>query len=341
MNKKSTMDINNCDILNENGVLRLVYNSDKYAYPLTLAKAKSYHELNEDGMRLFDAEDWVDYIVSLAIGEENHILSGLLADIYQNHHDLYEDVFLGGTNNDDKDTPDCDGCADDEDYDCDNCCDGDDVVGTLTLTDTGRVNEKGHRIGHFDLDSLIELDEDILRILAESCDIADVDGKSNNCLIWELHQQDIDIDDNEDCDDCSDNDDADDCDGDCENCEYAELDDRDEESDEDDSRTCEEDEHPDWPHPIEDDTISNTDAQSEAPQYEYVNGPAHYHGTECIENMRKLYGDEAVRWFCILSAYKYRFRDGSKPGVSAEQDHEKAHWYENYAVKMMGEQRYY
>ena len=60
-----------------------------------------------------------------------------------------------------------------------------------------------------------------------------------------------------------------------------------------------------------------------------------------IENMRKLFGDEAVRWFCICNAYKYRFRDGSKPGVSAEQDHEKAHWYEDYAVKMMGEQRYY
>ena len=72
-----------------------------------------------------------------------------------------------------------------------------------------------------------------------------------------------------------------------------------------------------------------------------MDGPAHYHGTECIEKMRKLYGDDAVRWFCICNAYKYRFRNGSKPGVTAEQDEEKARWYENYAANMMGEQRYY
>lgn len=62
---------------------------------------------------------------------------------------------------------------------------------------------------------------------------------------------------------------------------------------------------------------------------------------EWIEKMRKLYGDDAVRWFCICNAYKYRFRNGSKPGVTAEQDEEKARWYENYAANMMGEQRYY
>lgn len=320
MNKKSVMDINDCDILNENGVLRLVYNSDKYAYPLTLAKAKSYHELNEDGMRLFDAEDWVVYIVSLAIGEENPILSGLLADIYKNHHDLYEDVFLNDADNG-NDAPNCDYC---------DCCDCDDeVLGTLTLTDTGRKNEEGHRIGRFDLCSLVELDEGVLHLMANACDIEGADDMSRDRLIWELQHQDIDIDDDdENCSD-EDEDNIDECDGDCENCEYAELDDR-----------SEEEEHPDWPHPIEEDAKADT-PQDDAQQYEYVDGPAHYHGTECIENMRKLFGDEAVRWFCILSAYKYRFRDGSKPGVSAEQDHEKAHWYEDYVVKMMGEQRYY
>lgn len=102
------------------------------------------------------------------------------------------------------------------------------------------------------------------------------------------------------------------CDYDCENCEYAELNDSDDANESDDSA-----------------------------DYEYVDGPAHYNGTECIENMRKLYGDDAVRWFCICNAYKYRFRDGSKPGVTAEQDEEKARWYENYASNMMGEQRYY
>lgn len=313
MNKKAVMDINNCDILSENGALRLVYNSEEYAYPLTLAKAKSYHELNEDGMKLFGAEDWVANIVSLSIGEEDPILSGLLADIYKNHHDLYEDVFLDDTDND-NDVPDCD------------CCDcNDEVIGTLTLTDTGRKNEEGHRIGRFDLCSLVELDEGVLHLMANACDIEGADDMPRDRLILELQHQDIDIDDD-------DEDDTDECDGDCDNCEFAELDDRDEKYDDD---SCEAEEHPEWPHPIKEDT------KSDSSQYEYVDGPAHYHGTECIENMRKLFGDEAVRWFCICNAYKYRFRDGSKPGVSAEQDHEKAHWYEDYAVKMMGEQRYY
>ena len=111
---------------------------------------------------------------------------------------------------------------------------------------------------------------------------------------------------------CHYDDDEDDCDEDCENCEYADLNDHDDEDESEDSA-----------------------------DYEYVDGPAHYHGTECIENMRKLFGDEAVRWFCICNAYKYRFRDGSKPGVAAEQDEKKARWYEDYAVKMMNEQRYY
>ena len=324
MNKKSIMDINDCDILNENGVLRLVYNSDKYAYPLTLAKAKSYHELNEDGMRLFDAEDWVVYIVSLAIGEENPILSGLLADIYKNHHDLYEDVFLNDTDDDD-DVPDCD------------CCDcNDEVIGTLTLTDTGRKNEDGHRIGRFDLCSLVELDEGVLHLMANACDLEGADDMSRDRLIWELQHQDIDIDDDDES--CSDEgeDNIDECDGDCENCEFAELDDRDEEDD-GDSCACEENEHPDWPHPIENDTKHDTNA----PQYEAVNGPDHYNGTECIENMRHLYGDDAVRWFCICNAYKYRFRKGHKPGADAEQDELKAHWYEDFASNMMSDQRYY
>ena len=108
------------------------------------------------------------------------------------------------------------------------------------------------------------------------------------------------------------NDDIDDCDGDCENCEYADLNDHNDE-----------------------------DKSEDSADYEYVDGPAHYHGTECIENMRIIFCDDAVRWFCICNAYKYRFRDGSKPGVTAEQDEEKARWYENYAANMMGEQRYY
>ena len=56
MNKKSVMDINNCDILNENGVLRLVYNFNKYTPPMIMVRAKSYHEFNKSGMFLFGAK---------------------------------------------------------------------------------------------------------------------------------------------------------------------------------------------------------------------------------------------------------------------------------------------
>lgn len=326
MNKKSVMDINDCDILNENGVLRLVYNFNKCTSPMILARAKSYHELNESGMFLFGAKTWVTYIGQLNIDEEEPILRGLLADIYQNYHDLYEEVFHRAAEDDD--TPDCD---------CEDYRDDDGIIDYLTLTDTGRMSENGRHIGRFDFDSLAELDTDTLHILAKACDIKNSEAMTRRILLWNLHNQDIDIDDHCYCDDDTDDDedDVNECDSDCDNCEFTELDDRDEKDD--DSCACEEDEHPDWPRPIKDDT----NAQPEASQYEYVNGPAHYHGTECIENMRKLFGDEAVRWFCICNAYKYRFRDGSKPGVSAEQDEKKARWYEDYAVKMMNEQRYY
>ncbi len=183
-------------------------------------------------------------------------------------------------------------------------CDDDELVGTVIVTATGEVDEEtGHRLGRLEIGGLKEMDTDALRALADDLDIDGFDTMPRLSLIFAIHEQDIDMDDSE-CDY--------DCDGDCENCEYTDLNDHDDENKSEDSA-----------------------------DYEYVDGPAHYHGTECIEKMRKLYGDDAVRWFCICNAYKYRFRNGSKPGVTAEQDEEKARWYENYAANMMGEQRYY
>ena len=95
--KKNEMDISKCDITNESGVLRLVYNSDDYAYPLTLAHARSYHELNEAAMKLFNAKAWVSYIIQLNIDHEEPILRTMLADIYKNYHDLYEEVLYGSS----------------------------------------------------------------------------------------------------------------------------------------------------------------------------------------------------------------------------------------------------
>ena len=65
-----------------------------------------------------------------------------------------------------------------------------------------------------------------------------------------------------------------------------------------------------------------------------VDRPAHYDGTKCIENMKAMFGAEAVKDFCRCNAYKCRYRAGRKEGNSAEQDIAKAEWYEDYLYKM-------
>lgn len=66
-----------------------------------------------------------------------------------------------------------------------------------------------------------------------------------------------------------------------------------------------------------------------------INHPSHYQGKhECIEVMRAMFGDEAVKGFCKCNAYKYRFRAGWKDGQSADQDLKKAEWYEDYLIRM-------
>lgn len=314
-------NIENCDVTMENGYLRMIYHTDKLLMPITLAIGKSYHDLNEKGMYLFGQEDWAKNVVEWSIRKESPIWHNLLADIYKNHHDLYAAVMI---------TPEDDEC--------------DDVIGYLPLEVIGDVDEKiGHRIAHFNAIDLAALDTGILHAFADAFAVEDSEYMDRDELIELLSQQDIDMDECDyDCDDCDcaektaegnvichqdeneddeEDDEEDMCDGDCDHCKYDAP---------DTDSGCSYD-------PDENENAAQPDAQ----QYEYVNGPTHYHGTECIENMRKLYGDEAVRWFCICNAYKYRFRNGSKPGVSAEQDREKADWYENYAANMMGEQRYY
>lgn len=65
-----------------------------------------------------------------------------------------------------------------------------------------------------------------------------------------------------------------------------------------------------------------------------IDHPAHYQGDyECIDLMREIYGDEAVRHFCICNAYKYRFRAGAKQGETAQSDIAKAEWYEAYVME--------
>lgn len=294
-------NIENCDVTMENGYLRLIYHTDKLPVPMVLAVTKSYHDLNEKAMQLFDGDDWVESVVEWNLRKEDPIWHNLLADIYVSHNDMYKKVMSVNK---------------------------EEATDYVALELTGEKDERGHRMGRFDIEDLKKMDYDCLKLLAKDLDVSGYDTLGPNDLAYSVSLVDIDVDD-ADCDyncedcDCAEmtddgdyichyDDDEDDCDEDCENCEYANLNDHDDENEPEDSA-----------------------------DYEYVDGPAHYNGTECIENMRKLFGDEAVRWFCICNAYKYRFRDGSKPGVAAEQDEEKARWYEDYAVKMMGEQRYY
>lgn len=294
-------NIENCDVTMENGYLRLIYHTDKLPVPMVLAVTKSYHDLNEKAMQLFDGNDWAESVVEWNLRKEDPIWHNLLADIYVSHNDIYKKVMSVNK---------------------------EEATDYVALELTGEKDERGHRMGRFDIEDLKKMDYDCLKLLAKDLDVSGYDTLGPNELAYSVSLVDIDVDD-ADCDyncedcDCAEmtddgdyichyDDDEDDCDEDCENCEYANLNDHDDENEPEDSA-----------------------------DYEYVNGPAHYNGTECIENMRKLFGDDAVRWFCICNAYKYRFRDGSKPGVAAKQDEEKARWYEDYAVKMMGEQRYY
>lgn len=71
-----------------------------------------------------------------------------------------------------------------------------------------------------------------------------------------------------------------------------------------------------------------------------VNHPDHYQGKhECIEVMRAMFGDEAVKGFCRCNAYKYRFRAGQKEGEDHDTDIQKAEWYEEYLINMMNEKK--
>lgn len=63
---------------------------------------------------------------------------------------------------------------------------------------------------------------------------------------------------------------------------------------------------------------------------EMVNHPSHYNrenAMECIEEMKMIFGLEATANFCMLSAYKYRYRAGQKG--DAMEDLRKSDWYIN------------
>lgn len=58
-----------------------------------------------------------------------------------------------------------------------------------------------------------------------------------------------------------------------------------------------------------------------------INHPKHYcrgGGMECLEEMELVFGINAVRAFCLLNAWKYRYRAADKNGA---QDLKKSDWY--------------
>ena len=64
-----------------------------------------------------------------------------------------------------------------------------------------------------------------------------------------------------------------------------------------------------------------------------VNFPAHYNqdgGIECIDAMVQVFGEEAVRTYARINAFKYQWRAPYK-GKTAE-DYEKALWYLRFAA---------
>ena len=69
--------------------------------------------------------------------------------------------------------------------------------------------------------------------------------------------------------------------------------------------------------------------------YDVVNNPYHYASGkyECIEVMRDTFGDEMLKSFCILNAFKYIYRHHKKNGL---EDLKKARFYLDYAIEKIG-----
>ena len=65
-------------------------------------------------------------------------------------------------------------------------------------------------------------------------------------------------------------------------------------------------------------------------EYDFVNHPGHYNQEgrmECIDEMITFFGLRDTEVFCRLSAYKYLYRAGTKPGEDQQKDLAKARWY--------------
>ena len=67
-------------------------------------------------------------------------------------------------------------------------------------------------------------------------------------------------------------------------------------------------------------------------EYDIINKSPHYNFDqhECIEVMREVFGEERLKIWCILNAFKYLYRCYKKNG---DEDLRKATYYLNYIEK--------
>jgi hypothetical protein len=73
----------------------------------------------------------------------------------------------------------------------------------------------------------------------------------------------------------------------------------------------------------------NTDLTENKEKFDIINKAPHYNTGkyECIDVMREVFGDEKLKIWCILNAFKYLYRCYYKNG---DQDLKKATYYLNY-----------
>lgn len=70
-----------------------------------------------------------------------------------------------------------------------------------------------------------------------------------------------------------------------------------------------------------------------------VTHPSHYNregAMQCIDEMRLVFGDEAVIHFCLLNAWKYRYRSADKNGI---EDLQKSDEYMRVYKRLVDEMR--
>ena len=73
----------------------------------------------------------------------------------------------------------------------------------------------------------------------------------------------------------------------------------------------------------------------EAKEFDPVNRPEHYADgkVECIDEMERIFGKEAVESFALLNCFKYLFRRKKKG--NEEQDLAKACWYFDHYLELI------